>query len=122
MRSAANAYARAAHSALSPREAESAVLIKAAQQLQAIKDDWANQADGLNRALGFNQKVWTIIAGAAAEPDSPLPAEIKRGVADLSIFVFRRMVDTMVEPSADKLGALISINQNLAAGLSARAA
>lgn len=120
MRSAANAYARASHSALSPREAESAVLIKAAQQLQAVRDDWANQAPSLNKALSFNQKVWTIIAGAAAEPDSPLPIEIKRGVTDLSVFVFRRMVDTMVEPSAEKLAALISINQNLAAGLSAR--
>lgn len=120
MRSAANAYARASHAVLSPREAESAVLIKAAQQLQAIKDDWANQSAGLNRALTFNQKVWTILAGAVSEPDSPLPTEIRRGISDLSVFVFRRMIDTMVEPSADKLSALISINQNIAAGLANR--
>ncbi|WP_164214058.1 flagellar biosynthesis regulator FlaF, partial [Stenotrophomonas maltophilia] len=81
MRSAANAYARAANSALTAREAESAVLIKAAQQLQLIKDDWANQSAGLNRALSFNQKVWTVIAGAVSEPDNPLPADVKSNVA-----------------------------------------
>jgi flagellar biosynthesis activator protein FlaF len=118
MMQAANAYARTSRSVLSPREAEAAVLIKAAQQMQAVKDDWANQVSGLQRALNFNQKVWTILATAATEPGSPLPQDIQQNITGLAIFVFRRMLDTMVEPSADKLSALISINQNLAAGLS----
>ncbi|MDB5645227.1 flagellar biosynthesis regulator FlaF [Methylobacterium sp.] len=113
----ASAYARVSQSALSPREAEAAVLVKAAGRLQAIQADWANQAPALNEALNFNQKVWTIIAGAATAPESPLPVEIKTSIAELSTFVFKRMIDTLIEPSAEKLTALISINQNIAAGL-----
>ena len=113
----ASAYARVAQTALSPREAEAAVLIKAATRLQAIQTDWTNQAPALNEALNFNQKVWTIIAGAATAPESPLPLEIKNNIAELSTFVFKRMIDTLIEPRAGKLSALISINQNIAAGL-----
>ena len=105
----ASAYARVAQTALSPREAEAAVLIKAAGRLQAIQADWVNQAPALNEALNFNQKVWTIIAGAATAPESPLPVEIKNNIAELSTFVFKRMIDTLIEPSAEKLTALISI-------------
>ncbi len=36
---AANAYAKTSRSVLTPREAESAVLTKAAQRLQMIRDD-----------------------------------------------------------------------------------
>jgi flagellar protein FlaF len=117
---AANAYARTARSALSPREAEAAVLIKAAQQLQVLKDDWTMDTAALNKALNFNQKVWTILATAATEVDNPLPIEIKQNITNLSLFVFRRVIDTMIEPTAEKLSALIAINHNLAAGLQGR--
>jgi flagellar protein FlaF len=88
---AANAYTRTANSVLSPREAEAAVLI--------------------------NQKVWTLLAGAATAPESPLPIAIKNNIGQLSVFVFRRIIDTLIEPGADKLSALININQQIAAGL-----
>ncbi|WP_244472864.1 MULTISPECIES: flagellar biosynthesis regulator FlaF [unclassified Methylobacterium] len=113
----ASAYAKVSQTALSPREAEAAVLIKAASRLQAVQADWENQKGGLPEALNFNQKVWTIIAGAATAPESPLPEPIKTSIAQLSVFVFRRMIDTLIEPSAEKLSALISINHNIAAGL-----
>ncbi|WP_238280168.1 flagellar biosynthesis regulator FlaF, partial [Methylobacterium goesingense] len=57
------------------------------------------------------------LSGAATAPESPLPAEIKTSIAELSTFIFKRMIDTLIEPSAEKLTALISINQNIAAGL-----
>ena len=117
---AASAYAKTSRVAMTPREAESAVLIKAAQKLQVVQDDWANQSGALNQALTFNQKVWTILATGATDSASGLPAEVQDGVARLATFVFRRTVDTMAAPNADKLSALISINHNLAAGLSAR--
>ncbi|GJD78620.1 MULTISPECIES: flagellar biosynthesis regulator FlaF [Methylobacterium] len=117
---AANAYARTAQVALSPREAEAAVLMKAARQLQAARDDWDNHAAGLNAVLTFNQKVWTILATAATDPASPLPPDLQQDVANLAAFVFRRILDTMVDPSREKLDALITINQNLAAGLQGR--
>ena len=117
MHNAASAYAKAAHSALTPREAEAAVLIKAATRLQAVQDNWSEAAPALNEALTFNQKVWTLIAGAATASDSPLPDAMKSSVANLALFVFRRTLDTMVQPQLDKLSALIRINRELAAGL-----
>lgn len=113
----ASAYARVSQTAMSPREAEAAVLIKAATRLQVIQADWTNQSGALNEALNFNQKVWTLIAGAATAPESPLPIEIKTNIAQLATFVFKRIIDTMIEPQAEKLSALINLNHQLAAGL-----
>lgn len=113
----ASAYARVSQTALTPREAEAAVLIKAAGRLQVIQADWENQRSALNEALNFNQKVWTLIGGAATAPESPLPDSLKSSIAQLSAFVFKRIIDTMIEPKAEKLTALININHQLAAGL-----
>lgn len=117
---AASAYAKVSRSVLTPREAESAVLTKAAQRLQLVRDDWANAGAELAPALNFNQKVWTILATAATDAENPLPQDVKQGIANLATFVFRRMFETLAEPTAEKLNALISINLNLAAGLAAR--
>lgn len=113
----ASAYAKVSHTVLTPREAEAAVLTKAAARLQTIQADWANESSALNEALNFNQKVWTILSGAATAPESPLPDQIKQSIAQLSVFVFKRIIDTMIEPKAEKLSALININHQLAAGL-----
>ncbi len=72
------------------------------------------------RALNFNQKVWTILATAATDTTNPLPADVKQGVANLAVYVFRQMIDTMAEPAPEKLTSIISINLNLAAGLAGR--
>lgn len=117
---AMNAYARTSRSVMTPREAESAVLAKAAQRLQIVRDDWANQAAELVPALNFNQKLWTILATASTEPNSPLPPEMKQTMANLAAFVFRRSIEVMAEPAPEKLTAIININLNLAAGLSGR--
>ncbi|ACL56348.1 flagellar biosynthesis regulator FlaF [Methylobacterium nodulans] len=113
----AHAYAKVSQVALTPREAEAAVLIKAAARLQAVQDNWAEQQAGLNEALTFNQKVWTLLSTAATEPDAPLPPELKQSMARLGAFVFTRTFDAMVEPAAEKLTALIRINREIASGL-----
>ena len=114
---AANAYARTSQVALTPREAEAAILIKAAVSLQAVQDNWGAHQLTLDDALGYNRKVWTLLATSATEADSPLSQELKVSLAQLGAFVFTRTLDTLVEPSADKLTALIEINRNLANGL-----
>lgn len=117
---AANAYAKTSRSVLTAREAESTVLTKAAQRLQMVRDDWANQSGELAAALNFNQKVWTILATSATDPANQLPADVKQGVTNLAIFVFRQMIDAMAEPAPEKLTPVITINLNLAAGLAGR--
>ncbi len=91
---AANAYAKTSRSVLTAREAESAELTKASQRLQMVRDDWANQSGELVAALNFNQKVWTILATSATDPANELPADVKQGVANLAVIVFRQMIET----------------------------
>jgi flagellar protein FlaF len=116
MQYAANAYAKVARVALSPREAEAAVLLKAAGRLQALGSQ-VEMGPALNEALTFNQRVWTILASAATEPSSPLPVEVRNGMAQLSAYVFHTIVDTMIEPTPEKIESLVSLNNHIAAGL-----
>ncbi|MCB4801951.1 flagellar biosynthesis regulator FlaF [Methylobacterium brachiatum] len=118
MNYAANAYARTSRSALTPREAESAVLLKAAQQLIGASHGLAaGDTKRLNEALSFNQRVWTILASEATADENPLPAEIKQGIGNLGVFVLRSCVDTMIEPTPEKIANLVQINNEIAAGL-----
>ncbi|WP_375463445.1 flagellar biosynthesis regulator FlaF [uncultured Methylobacterium sp.] len=113
----ASAYARASHTALSPREAEAAVLIKAANRLRSARSAWPEQIRGLNEALSFNQKVWSLLSTEATAETSPLPETVKQNVGRLGVFVLRACIDTMIAPTPEKLDALIAINHNIAAGL-----
>jgi flagellar biosynthesis activator protein FlaF len=118
MNTAANAYARTAHSALSPREAESALLMKAAQRLMGASQGLAaGDTKLLNEALSYNQRIWTLLSSEATRDDNPLPADLKAGVGRLGVFVLRSCLDTMIAPSAEKIATLVSINNNVAAGL-----
>ncbi|MBV9077442.1 MAG: flagellar biosynthesis regulator FlaF [Methylobacteriaceae bacterium] len=124
MNQAAASYSRVSQVGLSPREAEAAALIKAAARLQAIQDDWTGRQGELDSALAFNRKLWTIFVSAASAPDAPLPAEVRSNIVNLGMFIFDRTIATLAEPSPDKLGALVNINREVAAGLrpAARAA
>ena len=117
MMNAASAYAKVSQAALSPREAEAAVLIKAARRIQAFRSEDVTSSIGLNEALMFNQRVWTILSSAVADSANPLPDDLRRNVTGIAVFVFRTIIDAMVAPSAKKLDALISLNHQLAAGL-----
>jgi flagellar biosynthesis activator protein FlaF len=120
MQQAANAYARVAKATQSPRELEAAVLITAATRLQAIRDDWAGRRAELFDALTYNRKLWTILVTSATEANSALPQEVKNNIATLAIFIFNRTMAVMTEPAPEKLGALININREIAAGLRAQ--
>jgi flagellar biosynthesis activator protein FlaF len=104
----------------SPRELEASVLLKAASRLQAVRDDWNGRRGELDEALTFNRKLWTILVTSATDADNPLPLAIKNNIANLAIFVFERTITVMVEPAPEKLGALVTINREIAAGLRAQ--
>ncbi len=117
LQAANNAYARASRSALSPREAEAAVLLKAAGRLQAFRGTEITSSIALNEALVFNQRVWTVFASAVADPANPIPDELRRNVTGIALFVFRTIIDTMIEPNARKIETLVRMNHQIAAGL-----
>jgi flagellar protein FlaF len=59
---------------------------------------------------------------SATNPENPLPVNVRQNVANLGLFVLKQTVATLADPKPESLGALITINRELAAGLLGRAA
>ena len=121
MHQAAKAYGAIAHQIANPRELEANLLLKAAARLQAVRDGWEQQKGELDDALLYNRKLWSIFLDSVVREDNPLPALIRQNVANLGIFVMNQTLSLVVEPQREKLGTLININRELAAGLLGRA-
>jgi flagellar protein FlaF len=122
MRTAAQTYAETAQATGNPRELEAQLLLRAAAKLQGVKDGKAHNE--IAAAVRYNRRLWLIFANAIARPDNPLPREIKQNVANLALFVIKHSVslETSTAPALERLGVLININRELAAGLRVRAA
>lgn len=114
---AAQAYNRINQTTASPREVEAMLLSQAAARFAAIQGDWDQSSAELETALIFNRKIWTVLATSVARPENPLPLPIKNNIATLAVFILGHTVETLARPAPDRLDILISINQNIAAGL-----
>ncbi len=112
----ASAYQRV-QTTLGPRQLEAHLLLKAAAQLQSFKDNWSYEEEAVAEALTLNRKLWTILGTSATEDSNPLPPEVKENIGNLTVFVLRRTLEIMDDPSPEKLSALIAINRSLAQGL-----
>lgn len=121
MQQAAQAYGQVARKALSPRDLEAQLLIKAAAKLQAARDDFDAKDNAAYEALTYNRKLWTVLSTSATSRDNPLPTEIKNNIASLGVFIMSQTMSAITDPDASKLTVLITINRELAAGLRARA-
>ena len=120
MQSAVQAYGAVAKQIVNPRELEADLLLKAASRLQSIYDAWERGAPGLNDALLYNRKLWSIFLTSVTSSDHPLPVGIRQNVANLGLFVMNQTVAMMTNPRRERLNPLISINKELAAGLLGR--
>lgn len=115
-----DAYQSVEKSTLSGRDLEASVLNKAALRLLAVQQQWTSDPDHeamLDAALRYNQRVWSFFQSEIAQPENPLPEDIKGNILTLSLFVDRRIFEVMAYPAPEKLDVLININRNLAAGL-----
>jgi flagellar protein FlaF len=121
MRNAAQAYGKVAKDTASPRELEATLLLGAAARLQAICDGWDGTASQLDAALVYNRKLWSIFLTSVTRDDNPLPRELRQNIANLGLFVMNRTVSLAADRSPERVGSLISINRQLAAGLLGRA-
>jgi flagellar protein FlaF len=119
---ASSAYSNNKAASLSdPRTMEAQALLKAAAKLDAIREMLKNNektrlAD-IMPALDYHKKLWIVFADSAADQEHPLPQEIKNNIASLAVFMFKRVIDVMAEPKAEKLDVMIEINRQLASGL-----
>jgi len=122
MQRAAQAYGKVAKQTSAPRELEANLLLKAAAQFQAISETWEHGKAELNDALLFNRKLWTIFLTSVTSDESQLPIEVRQNVANLGLFVLNQTLAVTGDPQPERLGPLININRQIAAGLLARAA
>lgn len=110
-------YAETEVSGLDQIELESRALIKTASSLNQIKEHWEQDQGNLAEALEKNRKLWTLIASAMSDDSSPQPVELRKNLLNLAMFVFKRTMEVLVNPSPESLDILISINMNIARGL-----
>ena len=101
------------------REIEAAVLTRGARKLRECRDNWDTDNNGrkLEEALKYNQRIWSIFQVELSRDDHPLPKQLRSNILRLSAFIDRRIFETLASPSPKKLGIVIRINENLAAGL-----
>lgn len=121
MQHAAQAYGKVAKQTSSPREMEAGLLLKAAARLQSVSDGWDDNRANVEEALLYNRKLWSIFLTSVMRQDNPLPDAVRQNVANLGVFIMSQTMSLMAEPKREKLGTLISINRELAAGLMGRA-
>jgi flagellar protein FlaF len=107
---------------MSGREVEASVLTKAALKLKECLSGWdaPGRDEKLDKALKFNQRVWSILQAELSKPDNPLPSNLKTDLLRLSAFVDKRIFEIMAYPAREKLNILIQINENIATGLRTR--
>jgi flagellar protein FlaF len=123
MQSAAQAYRNVSRQTSSPRELEASLLLHAAARLQAVQENW--NSDGgvrakLDDALLYNRKLWSVFVGDMADASHPMPRELRQNFLNIGLFVMNHTVTVMSNPQPERLGSLININREIAAGLLGR--
>ncbi len=114
---AAETYARVAAATASPRELEASLLLKAAARLQAVHDSWRDKPTGLNDAVLYNRRLWTVFIDAVNRDDNKLPAAVRRNLLRLGLYIMGETYSLMTEPKPEHLQSIIKINRGIAAGL-----
>jgi flagellar protein FlaF len=114
---AIKAYAAIAKETASPRDLESLLLLKAAFKLQSVYDGWTDQPYGLDDAVLYNRRLWTVLLDSVCDEGSQLPVPVRQNIANIGIFVMSETFTLMTNPRPAMLIPLININRELAAGL-----
>jgi flagellar protein FlaF len=124
MQNRTQAYAKSAQATGSPRELEAQLLLRAAAKLQAIKDAGAGVDGDAVSAIRYNRRLWLVFANSIGKPENPLPSEIKLNLANLANFIIHHSMrlESDGTHAQERVGVLININREIAAGLRAQAA
>ncbi len=121
MHYAHKAYGKTAKEAAAPRDLEAMLLLEAAAKLQAVRDVWQNprlpKPPGLDDAVLYNRKLWTIFIDALIREDNQLPELLRHNLLRLGVYVMAETFSLMTEPKPQHLESIIKINRGIAAGL-----
>lgn len=116
---ALNIYGNMQKEGLTGRALEAQVLTRAANLLKECQNRWGQDGHDVrfDMAVHFNQKVWTFFQAELTDPENPLPKAIRDNILSLSLFIDRRLIEVLINPTPEPLTAIININHNIAAGL-----
>jgi flagellar protein FlaF len=98
------------------REMDAAAFSQAAYVLDQARQNLGD-ADLCERALKYNQLLWSIIQADVAKEDNDLPEELKANPMSLSIFVDKQTSKGLSDPTEELFDSLIGINLNISEGL-----
>lgn len=103
-----------------PTYTEAWALVEAARRmataLQSGPLDDFNVRKALRDALRLNWRLWTIFQSELSVDDSPVPLDIRQNMLSLCNFVDTHTVQTMADPTPEKVAILIEMNRNIATG------
>jgi flagellar protein FlaF len=85
--------------------------------LQSVRDSWTEKRAQLDDALLYNRKLWSVFMSDMTDGNNPMPKNVRQNVANIGLFVMNHTVAVMNDPRPERLGSLININRELAAGL-----
>ena len=104
---------------LSSREVEARVLLKAANMMQDLQEQWQGDPPAaLEETLLYNRQIWMMFFNTASENQAQDDmAELRGNIINLSNFIFKREIEILSSPAKEQLDALISINRQISAGL-----
>ncbi|HEY8963974.1 MAG TPA: flagellar biosynthesis regulator FlaF [Alphaproteobacteria bacterium] len=115
---AAGTYGKQAKETSSQRELEGQLLLKAANEIQNLQDNWDKATpEDIDNILTYNRKLWMLFFDTAIENPDERPVDLRNNIVNLCNFIFKRSMDVLAQPSKEKLGVLIDINRQIAAGL-----
>jgi flagellar biosynthesis regulator FlaF len=117
MNYASKAYAKTATEMANPRELEARLLLTAAAKLQAVHDSWDDKAAGLNDALMYNRRLWTIFIDTVNSDANKLPKQVRDNLTRLGVFIMAETFSMMTKPKPNHLKSMIKVNRSIAAGL-----
>ena len=98
MQHASNAYTKIAKETAAPRDLEASLLLRAAAKLQAVHDSWRDKPTGLNEALMYNRRLWTVLIDAVMSDDNKLPLKVRDNLTKIGMFVMGETFALMTNP------------------------
>ena len=98
------------------REMDAAAFSQAAYVMDQARQKLSDKELG-ERALKYNQLLWSIVQADVSQVDNTLPEELKANLMSLSLYVDKQTTVGLKDPSDELFDGLISINLNIAEGL-----
>jgi flagellar biosynthesis activator protein FlaF len=99
------------------RETEAHALLSCANRLEAACRPECSPEDFVE-AVRLNQQLWTLFQVTLCEPDNMLPRDLKMLLLSISRYVDKTSFSAIGDSNPSLLKGLISINRNIATGLS----